>query len=95
MNKEKRNYYVPKIHEIENIIGELDQRLIGINHEILGEDHGKRLGKHIITRSNKAGFKNDRVDELLDLYDVEFDQNRRIEIILSPNLDDLFKLLEE
>ena len=31
--------------------------------------------------NNITGFKNDRVDELLDLYDVEFDQNRRIEII--------------
>ena len=31
--------------------------------------------------NNITGFKNDRVDQLLDLYDVEFDQNRRIEII--------------
>tara|TARA_X000001036_G_scaffold414283_1_gene429330 strand:- start:6232 stop:8130 length:1899 start_codon:yes stop_codon:yes gene_type:complete len=31
--------------------------------------------------NNITGFKNDRVDELLDLYDIEFDQNRRIEII--------------
>ena len=31
--------------------------------------------------NNITGFKNERVDELLDLYDVEFDQNRRIEII--------------
>ena len=31
--------------------------------------------------NNISGFKNNRVDELLDLYDVEFDQSRRIEII--------------
>ena len=31
--------------------------------------------------NNITGFKNDRVDQLLDLYDVEFDQNKRIEII--------------
>ena len=31
--------------------------------------------------NNITGFKNDRVDELLDLYDVEFDQQKRIELI--------------
>ena len=66
MNKEKRNYYVPKIHEIDNIIKELDQRLIGINDEILGEDYGKQLGTHIITKSNKSGFKNP-IEWLLNL----------------------------
>ncbi len=31
--------------------------------------------------NNITGFKNPRVDELLDLYDIEFDQDRRIDII--------------
>ena len=31
--------------------------------------------------NNITGFKNDRVDELLDLYDVEFDQQKRIDLI--------------
>ena len=31
--------------------------------------------------NNITGFKNSRVDELLDLYDVEFDQQKRIDLI--------------
>ncbi|OUX31904.1 MAG: hypothetical protein CBE24_04375 [bacterium TMED264] len=31
--------------------------------------------------NNITGFKNERVDELLNLYDVEFDQSKRIKII--------------
>ena len=58
MIKEKRDHYVPKMDEVENIIRELDERLIGINNEILGPEYGKRLGQHIISKSNRAGYKN-------------------------------------
>ena len=31
--------------------------------------------------NNITGFKNKRIDELLDVYDVEFDQQKRVAII--------------
>jgi len=56
MISKKRGVFLPDNDDIKNIISQLDHLLIQSNKEI-GEDHGTRLGQHIVERYKREGFK--------------------------------------